>query len=252
MLVFFDLLLLDDEPIMHRCLLERRRLLRGLIQPKVGRCQCSEWTFLDLRTDDGVVDLKQAFARSLAYRQEGLVLKPLDAPYFSLRDGEKEESSFIKLKKDYLADMGGQRDLGDFAVVGASLDPQLAPKTDVKPLLWTHFYLGCCTNDSAVCRLNVEPSFKVVACVTMDRCIPKNELKHLNAIGQFRQTCLRNDGSIAEYNIDHSNGLHRRMTVAFRKPFVVEILGSGYEKMQNETFEMLRHPRIKRVHHDRD
>ena len=41
------------------------------------------------------------------------------------------------------------------------------------------------------------------------------------------------------------------MTVAFKVPFVAEILGSGYEKMQNETFEMLRHPRVKKIHHDR-
>jgi DNA ligase-4 len=41
------------------------------------------------------------------------------------------------------------------------------------------------------------------------------------------------------------------MTVAFKTPFVAEILGSGFEKAQNENFEMLRHPRVKKIHHDR-
>jgi DNA ligase-4 len=41
------------------------------------------------------------------------------------------------------------------------------------------------------------------------------------------------------------------MTVAFKKPFVAEVLGSGFERLQNESFEMLRHPRVKKLHHDR-
>ena len=39
--------------------------------------------------------------------------------------------------------------------------------------------------------------------------------------------------------------------MAFKNPFVVEILGGGYEKVQDETFEMLRHPRVRKVHQDR-
>ncbi|KAF2685396.1 hypothetical protein K458DRAFT_388277 [Lentithecium fluviatile CBS 122367] len=53
---------------------------------------------------------------------------------------------FIKLKKDYVNDMGGQRDLGDFAVIGACFDPRVAPKTDLRPLYWTHFHLGYVAN----------------------------------------------------------------------------------------------------------
>lgn len=41
------------------------------------------------------------------------------------------------------------------------------------------------------------------------------------------------------------------MSVAFKAPFIAEILGSGFDKAANETFEMLRHPRIKKIHHDR-
>jgi DNA ligase-4 len=82
----------------------------------------SEWTLLDFKPGDGVTDLKQTFARNVAARQEGLVLKPLHAPYFPLLtdQGHRQASFFIKLKKDYLGDMGGERDLGDFAVIGVT------------------------------------------------------------------------------------------------------------------------------------
>jgi DNA ligase-4 len=155
------------------------------------------------------------------------------------------------LKKDYLADMGGERDLGDFAIIGASFDAQFAPKSDLKPLHWTHFHLGCCTNKVAVQRAGAKPRFKVVATLSIDKCIPKSDVKYLNIQGYVRQADLGKGGVTDTFDIDHSNGLDRCMTAAFKKPFVAEILGGGFEKLQNEIFEMLRHPRVKKLHSDR-
>ncbi|KAF2646598.1 hypothetical protein P280DRAFT_464802 [Massarina eburnea CBS 473.64] len=253
MLVYFDVLMLDDEPVMHRCLQDRRTVLRELVQTIPGRSQRSEWTLLDFKSKDGSTDLTQAFARTLAHHQEGLVLKPLHSPYFPIFTDvyQRRPKYFIKVKKDYLADMGGQRDLGDFAVIGGRYDPQVAPKTDVRPLFWTHFYLGCLMNKLAVDLRNEKPKFKVVGCLNLDKCIPKPELKYLNDRGQFHKVTLHQNGSIDAFDIEHGRGYDRRMSVAFKRPFVAEILGGGYEKVQNETFEMLRHPRIKKIHHDR-
>jgi DNA ligase-4 len=253
MVVFFDVLVLDNEPVLRHCLQDRRKTLRDLIHVIPGRAQRSEWTLLDFKTGDGMTDLKQAFARNLANRQEGLVLKPLHAPYFPLltEHGHRQAGYFIKLKKDYLGDMGGERDLGDFAVIGASYDAQVAPKTNVKPLHWTHFHLGCCTNKMAVQRTGVKPTFKVVATLSLHKCIPKADVKYLNVQGYVRQAHLRKGGLTDAFIVEYSKGFDRRMTVAFKKPFVVEILGGGFEKLQNETFEMLRHPRVKKIHHDR-
>ncbi|KAF1848026.1 uncharacterized protein K460DRAFT_280120 [Cucurbitaria berberidis CBS 394.84] len=253
MIVFFDVLSLDDEPVLRHCLQNRRDILRNLVQFIPGRSMRSVWTLLDFKTGDGITDLKQAFARTLADRQEGLVLKPLHTPYFPLvsEHGYLQARFFIKMKKDYLADMGGERDLGDFAVIGASFDAQVAPKTDIKPLHWTHFYIACCLNKVTVQRTGEKPKFKVVASLSSDKCIPKPDVKYLNAQGYVRQAALGKNGSIHEYNIEQSKGYDRRMTVAFKKPFVAEILGGGFEKLQNETFEMLRHPRIKKIHSDR-
>jgi DNA ligase-4 len=253
MLVFFDVLMVDDEPIMRRGLQDRRQVLRNLVKVIPGRSNRSGWTLVDFKTEHGVTDLKQAFARTLASRQEGLVLKPLHAPYFPLYAGvgDRQPGCFIKLKKDYLNDMGGQRDLGDFTVIGACLDAQTAPKARFKPLLWTHFHLACVVNKTAAQRIGAKPRFKVVACLSLDKCIPAADVKYLNQHGQFQKVDLSPDGSIDAFDIDHGLSYDRRMTVAFKKPFVVEILGGGFEKVQNETFEMLRHPRVKKIHHDR-
>ena len=253
MLVFFDVLVMDEQPVLRHCLQDRRRILRDLVRVIPGRSMRSEWTLLDFRTGAGITDLKQTFAQNLVDRQEGLVLKPLHAPYFALLSEQRhrQASFFIKMKKDYLGDMGGERDLGDFAVIGASFDAQVAPKTDLKPLHWTHFHLGCCTNLLAVQRTGARPCFKVVATLSLDKCIPKTDLKYLNIQGYVRQTALREDGSTVIFDIEQSKGYDRRMTVAFKKPFVAEVLGGGFEKLQNERFEMLRHPRIKKLHQDR-
>ena len=253
MIVFFDVLAQDDQPILRHCLQERRDVLRDLIQAIPGRSMRSNWTILSFKTWEGITDLKQAFARTLAERQEGLVLKPLHEPYFSLWSEQvsRQAGFFIKMKKDYLADMGGERDLGDFAVIGASFDAQVAAKTDVKPLYWTHFHLGCCVNkDEVMCR-GAKPRFKVVAGLSLDKCIPKTDVKWLNTQGHVRQGILREDGSTREFDISHSKGYGRRMTAIFKKPFVAEILGGGFEQLQNESFEMLRHPRVRKIHNDR-
>jgi DNA ligase-4 len=137
MIIFFDVLLLDNQAILRHCLQDRRKVLRNLVNVVPGRSMRSEWTLLSFnKAGDGIVDLKQAFSRTLANRQEGLVLKPLHAPYFSLltEQGHRQAGFFVKMKKDYLADMDGERDLGDFAIIGASFDAQVAPKSNLKPL----------------------------------------------------------------------------------------------------------------------
>jgi DNA ligase-4 len=256
MIIFFDVLVLDNQPILRHCLQDRRKVLRNLVNIVPGRSMRSEWTlvnFMNFETGDGIVDLKQAFSRTLANRQEGLVLKPLHAPYFPLltEQGHRQTGYFIKMKSDYLSDMGGERDLGDFAIIGASFDAQVAPKSSLKPLHWTHFHIGCCSNMAAVQRSGTKPRFKIVATLSLDRCILKPDVKYLNVQGYVQQKILRKDCVTDAFDIEDSKGLDRRMTVAFKKLFVAEVLGGGYEKLQNQTFEMLRHPRVKKLHYDR-
>jgi DNA ligase-4 len=251
---------LDDEAVLRHGLQKRRSLLRRLIKVSVGRSMRSEWSLLEFKTGDGIMDFKQAFARSLANHQEGLILKPLHGPYFPLaiEPGQRRCAQFfIKVKQDYLADMGGQRDLGDFAVMGSSFDAQVAPKTDVRPLHWTHFYLGCCTNLSAVQLHAAKPSFQIVAVICFDKCISKSDLAYLNTQGFVRQThsastTTGTETETSPFTITPSlTPSARPMTTAFTPPFVVEVLGAGYTRAPNEAFAMLRHPRVTKIHTDR-
>ncbi|EMD92383.1 hypothetical protein COCC4DRAFT_130085 [Bipolaris maydis ATCC 48331] len=255
MIVFFDVLTVDDEPVLRHCLEDRRKILHKLIHVIPGRSMLSEWALLDFKTGNGLTDLKQTFARTLVDRQEGLVLKPLQAPYLPLlsEQGQRQTGFFIKVKKDYLGDMGGERDLGDFAVIGASFDAQAATKTNLKPLHWTHFYLGCCINRDAVLLTGAKPRFTVVASLSVEKCIPRSDAKYLNIQGYIRQTTLHESGATAEFDIVNFRDCYysRGMTVAFRNPLIVEILGGGFDKSPHASFEMLRHPRVQKIHHDR-
>ncbi|KAF2021088.1 hypothetical protein BU24DRAFT_438352 [Aaosphaeria arxii CBS 175.79] len=254
MIVFFDVLVLDDDPVLRKTLQDRRNVLRDLVDTIPGRSMRSQWTLLDFKkSSDGMTDLKQAFALALAQRQEGLVLKPLHSPYFPMHTGiqDRRPGFFIKMKKDYLADMGGSRDLGDFAIVGASYNPQIAAKSHVRPLHWTHFHLGCLKNKASLHHTGVKPLFKIVGVLSLEHCIPKHDLRYLNIHGRLRERQLDDEGCTEEFDFEESNGFDAQMSVAFKQPFVAEILGGGYETVQNETFEMLRHPRLKKIHSDR-
>lgn len=222
MVVFFDILVLDEKPILRQTLQNRRNVLRDVIRIIPGRSMRSEWTLIDFKTKDGVTDLKQAFAHSVASRQEGLILKPLHAPYFSLVSdlGQHQPGYFIKLKKDYLSDMGGQRDLGDLAIIGASYDAQVTPRTDIKTLHWTHFHLGCLSNKSAIQRYEAKPKFKIVGTLSAEKCIPKPELKYLNDYGNRQRIPIFHDNSTDIFDIEYSCNFDCGTSVAFKKPLV--------------------------------
>lgn len=121
----------------------------------------------------------------------------------------------------------------------------------MKPLHWTHFHIGSAINKLEVKRAKSKLKFKVVGVIGMDICIPKEDVKYLNIHGRLREIKLVAGVNPETFDIDQSNGYGVRMKAAFKKPFVAEILGSGYEKKQNETSEMVRHPRIRKIHHYR-
>ena len=252
MIVFFDVLVIDDDIIMRRPLSERRDALRELVKEEAGRAIRSDWKKFDFSRPDSKNSLLQLFAISQYHLYEGLVLKPADSPYFSLQlEGTKGDPNFfIKVKKDYMTDMGGDRDFADFAVVGASYDAQQALKSGLKSIHWTNFYLGCLTNKEAL-RFGAKPVFKVVSIIKQESCIQRQDLQFLNDHGQFRSVPYEHSCELKEFNVLRSYGYDTTMTVAFRQPFVAEVLGSGFDKPQNEKFFMLRHPRIKKIHLDR-
>ncbi|KAK8229275.1 hypothetical protein HDK90DRAFT_493541 [Phyllosticta capitalensis] len=248
MIVFFDVLMVDDEITMTKPHEERRNRLSSLLAKIPGRASTAEWKLLDFATKQAQKSLVIQFTAALVQRCEGLVLKP-NTSFFSLGPARANSGfrGFIKLKKDYMADMGGERDVADFAVVGASYDVKEAQKSGQKRLRWTNFYLGC-KMDNEQAKYHSRPKFKVVAVIKQDQCIPPKDLQFLNQHGQFRETAYDPDGIDA---FDIQLGHNPTPSVLFRDPFVVEVLGSAFEKPAGEDFWMLRHPRVIKIHTDR-
>lgn len=248
MIVYFDVLMVDEEITMRLPHRQRRDRLRDLIVKKRGSALTAEWKEIDFAQVTAERTLVEQFACALYDRCEGLILKPSDAPYFPL-DNAGDWRGFVKLKADYMIDMGSDRDVADFAVVGGSYDAQQALKSGLQNISWTTFHIGCLINKEAVLRFQARPSFRVVEVIHQEHCIPKPDLEALNRLGKFRQ---ETDSLHREFDLCPVRYPIPPMDVVFRKPFVIEVLGSGYVKPPNQDFFMLRHPRVIKLHLDRD
>lgn len=258
MIVFFDLLLLDDEVVMNKPLEERKEALNRLYTKKFGRAMTAESRVIDTGEPNAKQKLIKQFAASLAERCEGLLLKPCGAPFFSLMMNSVENRSdhgplpTIKLKPDYIQNMG---DEADFAVVGASYDAQEAQKCGLQKIRWTHFHLGCIMNTEEVNRFGGRPKFKIVWTMAQDQCIPATVLETINMLGQGVVEPYQHSANPSlSFDLDTNYlDLTRsgRMDVVFKEPFVFEVLGSSFVKPASSSFWMLRHPRVRKLHQDR-
>ncbi|EKG18897.1 DNA ligase ATP-dependent [Macrophomina phaseolina MS6] len=248
MIYYFDILLVDDEVTMALPHNRRRKRLSQIVTKIDGRAKSVEWKVLDFSEGEAKKSLIYQFSVALTSRCEGLILKP-NAAFFSLMGNHTGGwcKGFIKLKKDYMTDMGGARDVADFAVVAASYDVHEAQKSRFQNVRWTNFYLGCLV-DNDDCYQQ-KPTFKIVAIVKASHCIPPKELEFLNQIGQFHGKNFDIDESLEQFTV--IIGKNPQPTFVFTDPLVVEVLGSNFEKPHNENFYMLRHPRILRIHMDR-
>lgn len=249
-IVFFDLLLLDDEVVMNKPVNERRQWLRETYKKKHGRAWSSEWVVVDFASSRARRRLAEQFAMSIAQRCEGLVLKPCGVPYFSMgASGQDYQRSFIKLKKDYIDGMGDEE---DFAVIGASYDAQQALTGASKAVQWTNYHLGCLVNKEEVRRADARPVFKHVGTIGQEHCIPKAVLEAANLVGKFSEQPFTSAEAPNNFDIQWPSGPSPyKMSVVFDKPLVFEVLGSGFEKPSNCSYLMLRHPRVKKFHQDR-
>ena len=250
MIIFYDVMLVDDDPVLHRTHRERRRLLEKLVKPIVGRVGVLWQKHVSFSTPDGARRLKQALAQAFVMRWEGLVLKPSDEPYFSLgwsSDG-RYPSRWIKLKKDCIKGLG---DSADFAVLGAGYDVREAGKYPDLDLSWTHFYIGCLRNRDAVLHSAAKPHILVFDKIS--ECIKKEDLLYLNQHGQYplRAIAPGSKDLVDIYNLELASGLPIPKVI-FRKPFVFDVAGSGFDKPPNRDIFTLRFPRVLRLHRDRD
>ncbi|KAF2754686.1 hypothetical protein EJ05DRAFT_130111 [Pseudovirgaria hyperparasitica] len=260
-IVYFDVLVIDDNFTLSLPYLERRRILSTMVKLRHGRAARAERVTVDFSDPCAERRVLEHFAIARYRGHEGLILKPADAPYISLgrssHGGETNATSpryFIKMKADYMEELGGGRDVADFAIIGARYNPQQAQKSSMRNLRWTTFYLGCLVNTKSVLQCNSKPRYRIVGMISQDHCIPDAVLKSINIHGsfvadEFTQTHFKSESPFEIEYIHNSNLLP--MSHYFKEPMVVEVLGSGFVKMPNESIYMLRHPRMLKHHLDR-
>lgn len=248
MIIYYDVLLIDDDPILQKPYSYRRKALERLVKRIKGRARLTTQKEIRFSSLEGPMQLRHTLALAFARRWEGIVLKPLNDPYFRCSSKVSHEfgSCWIKMKKDYIPGLG---DAADFAVIGAGYCVKEAAANRIPNLKWTHFYIGCLRNKSDVMRLNAKPKFTVLDRV--QNSMTPDDLISVNRQGQFRAIKTASAEAHEAFELDFQLGMSE-MSVAFKEPFVFELLGSGFDRLPNQNLFTLRFPRVKKVHWDRD
>ena len=250
MLVFYDVLLCDDDVLLHKPYEQRRKLLKRLVERVEGRSDFVWRRTADMSSIEGVNCLKKCLAHAFASRWEGLVLKPCHSSYFG--NGEPADGlppQWIKLKKDCIKGLG---DTADFLVVGAGYDAKTAVSLGIPNLQWTHFFIGCLTNKEAVRHNFAKPEVIVLDCV--HDCMKGADVKTLNQQGKFRAMDSTSEEARAVFDL-RMGAIGQstiKMTTVFREPYIFDVAGSGFDVPSNEDVFVLRFPRVIKVHWDRD
>ncbi|KAL3477697.1 hypothetical protein BJX99DRAFT_269752 [Aspergillus californicus] len=246
MIVFFDVLLLDDDICLRKPHRERRLLLKDIIHIIPGLAEIAEQRVIDFSQSDGQSRLETFFYMGIAERWEGLILKGCEDPYFPILINPDDNcfGRWIKLKKDYIPGLG---DTIDLALIGAAYNSRDASSLGlVKKESWTHFFVGCLMNQNDVLHSNADPKFRVVDVID-HHCMSQPTMQILNKFGKYGARSPDPD----QRDIEYGRSNLPRMDVVFKIPFIVEMLGSGFEKPSGARYYTLRFPRILKVHPDR-
>lgn len=239
MIMYYDILLLDHSVLLERPLEERRRCLERLITPAKGLAEIGVQHILDFRSRTAPEHLRRIFASCITQRLEGLIVKSCKDPYFSYTNSIHR----IKLKKDYISKLG---DIADVLIAGARLDPKAKRDLGHSDLKWNSFPMACLENKDEVVRFDAKPRIRVIGEVSF---MAKHEMEYLNMRGESLALPFLQSSDHMEISMDTKQT--KAPAVLFKTPFVVEILGSGYERAPNATHWVLRHPRLHKLHADR-
>ncbi|KAJ0416400.1 hypothetical protein BJY00DRAFT_291714 [Aspergillus carlsbadensis] len=247
MMVFFDILLLDDNICLRNPHRERRLLLKNTVQTIPGFADIADQRIIDFSRPDGQSKLESFFSMGIAERWEGFVLKGCEDPYFPIliNPGDSCTGRWIKLKKDYIPGLG---DTIDVALIGAAYNARDASTLERGgKLSWTHFFVGCLENKDEVLQASATPRFCIVDVIDYHG-MSATIMQNLNTSGKYG---ARRADSCDDTDFEYGNPGMARMDVVFKTPFVVEMLGSSFEKPSGARYYTLRFPRILKIHSDR-
>ncbi|WWC65954.1 uncharacterized protein I303_108576 [Kwoniella dejecticola CBS 10117] len=246
-LVFFDILYLNGQSLLHRRYEERRTLLEQTIRPIRGFSRLAERTriSLGLNRQTAIQSLEEAFRRSNEHHEEGLVLKASNSTYTNMR------WQWVKLKKDYIPNLG---DCIDLVLLGAGWDIDRARELRVDTSVFTTFYLGVLTNAARVTSRKELPHFEILFRVSYGP--DRTQLEYYNE-------CLRY-GRWGNKPFDKDDPFKRRLiglswtytlqkgmippSVLFEKPLCAEVMGAGFQKLPGSAYYELRWPRLQKIY----
>ena len=241
MIVFYDLLLLDDTHCISEAYEDRRTRLQTLIRPKPGRAEVGQQVIVDFRRSQAASKLALHFACVISHNWEGLVLKSLRDPYVDHRGTRRH----IKLKKDYIPGLG---DSADLVVVGGRYEANGVLALGPGTWWWTNFSLACVEYKADSLAQHAKPSFRIVGEVSRPS-ISIEDIRTLNLWGRLYHVPLGHCDSEMTINTDLGN--QSCPTHLFTRPMVVEVVGAGFDRPSNSRYDTLRFPRVMKVYHDR-
>ncbi|KAF4120445.1 DNA ligase 4 [Geosmithia morbida] len=246
-IIYFDVLLVDDVSFLGVRHSERCKALAGLVRTEPGWAEVVQREIIDFDHGLAASTLRKAFAKVIVSRGEGLVLKP-DDPYFDLTQLDPPRSGrCIKIKKEYIGSFG---EVGDLAAVGAGYDATTAKQYKVPNLKWTHFYIGCLNNKQEVQQWGAIQDFTVTNVVELNEMQLKSVMQFGNPMPMARDD-LSSSTSI-KLTIVPAIETNHRMTVVFANPLVFDMRCFSFDKPGNVGFWTLRFPAVSKVHFDRD
>ncbi|KIV93064.1 hypothetical protein PV10_04309 [Exophiala mesophila] len=246
MIMFYDVLLVDNIGMLQQPHSARRYQLQKLVKiiPGVGElCYRKLVNFAESSSKD---TLRKIFAQGIVQRWEGFVLKGNKDPYFNWT----ESTSVIKLKKDYITGLG---DTADLCIVGGRRQQAVVDYLGLGELSWTSFHLACVENKEQILKdASTKPMFRILS-VLDHHCLSRGNILYLNWRGGFVQFPWADSSDYFDVTIDQKPLRSVKPSELFKEPFVVEVMGAGFEKPEDTPYFVLRFPRanVARLHTDR-
>lgn len=242
MIIYYDVLMIDNQSLLNHPQSQRRKRLRSLITYQKGCAEIVQAQIIVCSKRTAAAELREAFAKCILNRSEGIVLKP-DTPYFDFSTALKPYACCnIKLKKEYIQGWG---DVGDFAVIGAGYDAAQAKSYKIPNLEWTCFYVGCLRNRQQARLGNELPRFMVVNIVEINETLMKSLRTYCSpeTMPFEKQDRFR----LELYGVARL----KPPAVIFTNPVVFDIRCFSFDKEPNTNFWSMRFPMVSKIHFDR-
>ncbi|BGP40014.1 hypothetical protein JCM10450v2_003994 [Rhodotorula kratochvilovae] len=268
MVVWFDVLLVDEESLLDEPYQRRRARLDSLVRTIPGFSMLSERVIINFdHKPSALENIRIRFAHIITRRCEGLMLKSLSSTYNDPRASQR----WVKLKKDFVPGAG---DTLDFHVVGASWQKQRGRELLVPPSVYTTFFVGLRADEfGADLPRQRKPHYHLLfsvsyglsraqlasLCYEIGQGQPERfdlefgiEAKEGSAFRPVERRRTRGgytvyDAACTSFTFSlaaHLRSTTTRPSVIFRSPRVMELNGAGFQRSAGCPYYELRFPRI--------